>query len=114
MTEPDALAHFRKVIDDAFPSNWLDPLLTGPEAVICPPHLSCPQVEALLHAVKARVLAGLEAAGVPRNQKEEEDLARRDRTGSPHDSSPPHRSDGDTSTHRSPLDFGADDTDNGR
>lgn len=40
---------------DAIPTNWLDPLLTGDDKVI---HKSpCPEVEALLKAVRARIAA---------------------------------------------------------
>lgn len=40
---------------DCIPSNWLDPLLTGPDAVI---HKSpAPEIEALLNAVRARIKA---------------------------------------------------------
>lgn len=44
----------RQQVLDAIPTNWLDPLLTGDGAVI---HKSpCPEVEALLKAVRARIL----------------------------------------------------------
>lgn len=39
------------------PTNWLDPLLTGPEAVIGQPPYHCADIEALLRAIKAAVLA---------------------------------------------------------
>jgi hypothetical protein len=47
---------------DAIPNNWLDPLLTGDGKVI---HKStCPEIEALLKAVRARIaeLPTIEAA----------------------------------------------------
>lgn len=38
---------------DAIPTNWLDPLLSGPEKVI--DKAPCPEVEALLKALRARI-----------------------------------------------------------
>lgn len=38
---------------DAIPTNWLDSLLTGPDKVIN--KSPCPEVEALLKAVRARI-----------------------------------------------------------
>lgn len=38
---------------DTIPTNWLDPLLSGDDKVI---HKSpCPEIEALLKAVRARI-----------------------------------------------------------
>lgn len=37
------------------PTNWCDPILTGPDAVI--KNADCQQVDALLLAVKKRILA---------------------------------------------------------
>jgi len=37
------------------PANWLDPLLTGPKAVIGKPPYYCPDIERLLNAVKERL-----------------------------------------------------------
>jgi hypothetical protein len=55
----------RKAVLDCIPSNWLDPLLTGPSAVIH--KFSCPEIEALLNGVKARISAALAtpAEGMP-------------------------------------------------
>jgi len=49
----------RKRVIDAIPSNWLDPLLTGPTAVVGKPPYNCEHVEAILNAVRARVTAAL-------------------------------------------------------
>lgn len=43
-------------IGKAFPASWLDPLLTGPDAVIKNPPYGCPDLERVLLAVKAQVL----------------------------------------------------------
>lgn len=65
-TAPDASAPtvpegMRERVLDAIPGNWLDPLLTGPDAVI-PKEFGHPQViEALLNAVRARVETALAA-----------------------------------------------------
>ena len=40
---------------DMVPTNWLDPLLTGPKAVIGNPPYSCRDIERLLNAVKERL-----------------------------------------------------------
>lgn len=37
------------------PTNWCDPLLTGPDAVIGPPPYTCQDVERVLLAVASRV-----------------------------------------------------------
>ncbi len=37
------------------PTNWLDPLLTGPDAVIGKPPYGCPDIERLLRAVRDRI-----------------------------------------------------------
>ena len=45
-------------INESFPSNWLDTLLTGPDAVIPkePPFAyGCPDVERLVQAIQKRV-----------------------------------------------------------
>lgn len=41
------------------PTNWLDPLLTGPNAVISGPPFDCQDIERLLKAVKERVIRAL-------------------------------------------------------
>ena len=38
----------------AIPTNWTDPLLTGPEAVIGNPPYDCRDIERLLNAIRAR------------------------------------------------------------
>jgi len=48
----------RKVIDlcaDAVPANWLDPLLTGPKAVIGGPPYYVRDIEKLLLAIRDRI-----------------------------------------------------------
>ena len=45
----------RRALLKAVPSNWLDPLLTGPKAVIGQPPYDCKDIERLLNAVRARV-----------------------------------------------------------
>ena len=48
----------QKIIEECaacIPTNWCDPLLTGPKAVAR--FTDCPAVEALLLAIKARILA---------------------------------------------------------
>jgi hypothetical protein len=50
------------LVSDAFPSSWLDPLLTGPEAVVGKPPYSCRDIEALMEAVEDRVVWLLKAA----------------------------------------------------
>jgi hypothetical protein len=37
------------------PTTWLDPLLTGPDAVMGEPPWNCPEVEVLLRAIKKRM-----------------------------------------------------------
>jgi hypothetical protein len=39
------------------PTTWLDPLLTGPDAVIGKPPYGCPDIERLLSAIRSRVEA---------------------------------------------------------
>lgn len=45
----------RQQVLDAIPSNWLDPLLTGEGKVVN--KSPCPEVQALLNAVRARIAA---------------------------------------------------------
>jgi hypothetical protein len=54
----------RRAIIDAVPDNWLDPLLTGPEAVIGKqgPY-TARDIENVLRAIRERVIA---AVGEPR------------------------------------------------
>ena len=39
------------------PTNWLDPLLTGPDAVIGKPPYNCKDIERLLNALQLRRVA---------------------------------------------------------
>jgi hypothetical protein len=39
---------------DPIPMTWLDPLLTGPDAVIGKPPYGCPDIERLLNALRQR------------------------------------------------------------
>jgi hypothetical protein len=52
-----------EAILDCIPSNWLDPLLTGPAAVIH--QYSCLEIEALLNSVRARIIALLSSPPSP-------------------------------------------------
>jgi len=38
---------------DCIPSNWCDPLLTGPRGIAVP--AGCPDIERLLNAIRAKV-----------------------------------------------------------
>ncbi len=49
-----ALVQQRKLILDAIPTNWLDPLLTGPEAVVGQ-SLTNKDIERLTLAIRKRV-----------------------------------------------------------
>ena len=42
-------------LSDLVPTNWLDPLLTGPQAVVANPPYSCLDIARLLRAVKRRL-----------------------------------------------------------
>jgi hypothetical protein len=42
-------------IQNAIPENWLDPLLTGPDAVLRDPPWNCPDIERLLNAIRKRL-----------------------------------------------------------
>lgn len=44
-----------KKVLSAVPNNWLDPLLTGPHAVIGEPPYGDPDIERLMNAVRERV-----------------------------------------------------------
>lgn len=46
------------------PTTWLDPLLTGPSAVIGKPPYNCQDIERLLGAVAERIRAQARTAGV--------------------------------------------------
>lgn len=54
----------------AIPTSWLDPLLTGPHAVLGPPPYSCHDVERLLHALRARMAVRFEQPEQPAAGKE--------------------------------------------
>ena len=49
----------RTPYNDPIPTSWLDPLLTGPRAVIGTPPYGCPDIERLLNALRIRVRAAL-------------------------------------------------------
>lgn len=50
---------------DLVPSNWLDPLLTGPTAVLPGGYRYCPQdIERLLNAIRARIENAMKAEAV--------------------------------------------------
>ena len=51
-----------KVVLDEIPDNWLDPLLTGPNAVIGVPPYNCKDIERLLVALKERIRTRLAAS----------------------------------------------------
>jgi hypothetical protein len=51
-------AQLREALADAVPTNWTDPLLTGPDGIGKPPY-SCQHIERLLYGVKARIVAAL-------------------------------------------------------
>lgn len=52
----DAVAAERERCANLVPTNWCDPLLTGPDAVRLP--LDCPGVEKLLIGIQKRIRAG--------------------------------------------------------
>lgn len=55
---PDNVEDIEAIVRDCcdqIPMNWCDPLLTGPDAVI--KDIDCRQVEALLIAIKQRILS---------------------------------------------------------
>ncbi len=39
----------------AIPTSWLDPMLTGPEALLGRPPYGCPDIERLLNGIRAAV-----------------------------------------------------------
>lgn len=41
-------------LEECIPTTWLDPLLTGPKAVIGEPPYDCRDIENLLQAIRAR------------------------------------------------------------
>lgn len=52
-------------VADLVPTNWLDPLLTGPRAVLGQPPYTCADVERLLRAVKQRLASARPPAPAP-------------------------------------------------
>ena len=42
-------------VGSGIPTSWLDPLLTGPEAVIGDPPYDCRDIERLLNAIRKRM-----------------------------------------------------------
>lgn len=65
MTEAEIRADERERCAQLVPTNWLDPLLTGPRAVIGKPPYNCPDIERLLSALAAAIRTGNPGAGVP-------------------------------------------------
>ncbi len=71
-TYPKIIARFaefvaadeREACAKCVPSNWCDPMLTGPDAVIGK-GVDCRPIEAVLAATKARILARSNAVGKP-------------------------------------------------
>ena len=53
--KPRAATPLAAALLAAIPTNWIDPLLTGPEAVIGKPPYGCPEIEALLTGVSNRM-----------------------------------------------------------
>ena len=49
----------------AVPTTWLDPLLTGPGAVLTPYQYNCQQIELLLHAIRERIATLPAVSGPP-------------------------------------------------
>lgn len=68
--QPGQVAVRPEVIENAFPSNWLDPLLIGPDARKFP---DCRDVEWLINKIKDRVMQELTspAADQPNNKDPE-------------------------------------------
>lgn len=48
---------YRDQVLAAIPANWLDPLLTGPNAALKGLPWECPEIEALLRGLKERIEA---------------------------------------------------------
>ena len=51
-----ALCPLENAIEKAFPSNWCDPILTGPAKVLGNYPFGCPDIEKVVQAIKVRVL----------------------------------------------------------
>lgn len=54
MTQRSEKQKMRAMVE-AVPTTWLDPLLTGPTAVVGKPPYYCPDIEALLNALRKRL-----------------------------------------------------------
>jgi hypothetical protein len=50
-----AFAAIREECAKELPTNWLDPLLTGPKAVVGQPPYGCPDIERLCKAIAERI-----------------------------------------------------------
>jgi hypothetical protein len=51
-----------QIATQAIPTGWLDPLLTGPNAVLGQPPYNCHDVERLLNAIRARIAVRFETS----------------------------------------------------
>lgn len=56
LTEWNRRADAAKTYAELIPNNWLNPLLTGPNKVLGEQPWGCPQIEALLNALRERML----------------------------------------------------------
>ncbi len=54
---PKAERLFYEKLLAVFPRNWVDPLLSGPDAVLGKPPWGCPDIERLLQKIEARQYA---------------------------------------------------------
>lgn len=66
----EALRNADRVKQEAFeavPSTWLDPILTGRNAVVGKPPYGCPEIEDLFRAISARIVA-INAATAPHTE----------------------------------------------
>jgi len=52
----DSVLSDEEKASDLIPMNWLDPLLTGKENVMGEPPFNCNDVEALLRAIKKKII----------------------------------------------------------
>jgi hypothetical protein len=50
-----AFAALREECANELPTNWLNPLLTGPKAVVGKPPYGCPDIERLCKAIAERI-----------------------------------------------------------
>lgn len=56
--------HAVRIAINAIPTSWLDPLLTGPHAVLGQPPYNCHDVERLLNALRDRMQVRFDEAVV--------------------------------------------------